>query len=77
MKYKGFRIEFPKNRAKEKREMFSNLEQQIKEHENVPSPDFSENHIESKLDFERKLNEKNKRRHTKVQNHYFQTKWQV
>ena len=38
MKYKirAFCIKFSKNRAKEKREMFSNLEQQIKAHENAP-----------------------------------------
>ena len=60
MKYKirAFCIKFSKNRAKEKREIFSNLEKQIKEHENAPSPEFSENYLSSKLDFERMLNEK-------------------
>ena len=43
MKYKirAFCIKFSKNRAKEKREIFSNLEKQIKEHENAPSPELN------------------------------------
>ena len=60
MKYKirAFCIKFSKNRAKEKREIFTNLEQQIKAHENAPSPESSDNYLASKLEFERLLNEK-------------------
>ena len=60
MKYKirALCIKFSKNRAKEKRERFSNLEQQIKAHEIAPSPESSENYLASKLEFERLLNEK-------------------
>ena len=43
MKYKirAFCIKLSKNRAKEKREIYLNLEKQIKEHENAPRPEFS------------------------------------